>query len=292
MRRRRVGLAADGHRARSPGGAPCAGCGRRSRRGWRPGSVEAHAAGTQAGLGASARRPVCLPALRGRAPRPRRLRRLRCTSEAALCRRARAIRPWWRPPPPARSAGCSASACASAASSAWASACTSCTRRRRRASRESTRAPVTASRAPRPVAHALDQERPDLRRQQAEPGLGQAEDHGVVGQRHVAHAGQAEATAHHRALQHRHERQPGLREGHAQLAEGGVDARHRIGVLGQALARRRHVADVAAGAEVAAGAAQHDDARRAVGLGLRPAPRAAPAPWPATSHCAPRGGSA
>ena len=117
MRRAGVGVAEDGHRAVAQRGARCASRGRRSRRGWRPGSCGTPS--TPRGL-ASLRHPArlallqegesCLRCPRARARPARRPRPRRCTSDAGV-REARLApsAPWWRPRRRARIAGCSAS---------------------------------------------------------------------------------------------------------------------------------------------------------------------------------------
>ena len=117
------------------------------------------------------------------------------------------------------------------------------------------------------IAQPLDEEGPDLRRHDAERGFGEAEHRALAGDRDVGHAGEAEAAAHHRAFEHRHHRERRARERDAELAERRVDLDDGLGVGRQPHARAGHVLDVGAGREVAAGAAEHDDAGAAVTFG-------------------------
>ena len=119
--------------------------------------------------------------------------------------------------------------------------------RRRRAPRAPARSPAPpARRCARPSppgawparCPGARREGRDLRRHHAERRLGQAERGALAGDRHVGHAGQAEATAHHRAFEHRHQRQRRARKGDAQLAELRVDLGDRVRVRRRASCAR------------------------------------------------------
>jgi hypothetical protein len=114
------------------------------------------------------------------------------------------------------------------------------------------------------VAQALDQERCNLCGHHAQRSFGQTKAGGFGGDGYIGHAGQAKATAHHRALQHCHHRQRGVGKRGAQVAKFGVHMGNGIGsvalVLQGAHAGSRHVLEVAPRAEMPTGTAQHHHA--------------------------------
>ncbi|MDT4860072.1 hypothetical protein FQZ97_946110 [compost metagenome] len=110
-------------------------------------------------------------------------------------------------------------------------------------------------------ADALDHEGGDLRRQDAEAGFRQAELRALQGDGDIRNAGQAEAAAEHRAFQHG-DQHLGLRLGFFQQAAKGT-VQPLVG-LATGGAGAGHVLDVAAGAEVPAGTAQHQGAHAGV----------------------------
>ena len=176
---------------------------------------------------------------------------------------------------------------ASAASSSV-SACTACTEADRECGLRVELAAAHRETLGLGVAEALDEIRRDLRRHHADRRFGQAEHGARAGDRHVGHAGEAEAAAHHRAFDHRHggHRQRG--ELRAHLAEAGVGRGHRMKVARAA----GHRLQVGAGAEVPTRAAQHYRTHVARIRAHAQTPRAGRSPSRATSHCAPRAGSA
>ena len=103
-------------------------------------------------------------------------------------------------------------------------------------------------------ADALHDKGRDLRRQQAQAGFRQAELGLMIGQGHVADAGQAKAASQHRALQHANQHLRAVLGLFQQAAKGPVQLAVGLGALGPGL---DHVLEVGTGAEVAARAAQH-----------------------------------
>ena len=106
-------------------------------------------------------------------------------------------------------------------------------------------------------ADAVYDEGGDLRREDAQRGFRQTELGAAGGDGHIGHAGQAEAAAKHGAFQHGHQY---LRRGlgfFQQRTESAVQLAVGVAAFG---AGAGHVLDVATGAEVAAGAAQHKGA--------------------------------
>src|SRR5690606_36723095 len=102
--------------------------------------------------------------------------------------------------------------------------------------------------------HALDHEGSDLRRQDAQCSFRQAELAVAVGNGDVADAGQAKTTTEDRALQYGDDHLWRLLELFQHGAEGAVQLAVGIAAAGTSAG---HVPDVAAGAEVASGTAQH-----------------------------------
>ena len=115
--------------------------------------------------------------------------------------------------------------------------------------------------ARRALADAPHHERDDLRGDEAHLGLGHAEARAVVQDHDVGAAGHAEAAAHRRALD---DGDGGLRqavERQQRVAELAVGRHQRIGGAVGRLGRHvGHGVEIAAGAEMPAGAAQHQHA--------------------------------
>ena len=103
-------------------------------------------------------------------------------------------------------------------------------------------------------ADALDHERCDLCRDQAEAGFWQTELRLMMGNGDVADAGQAKAATEHRAFQHRDHHLRGFFHFFQQRAKCAVQILVSLGALASGVG---HVLDVATGAEMPAGTAQH-----------------------------------
>ena len=116
------------------------------------------------------------------------------------------------------------------------------------------------------LADARDDEGRDLRRHQAERGFAEREFRVRAREHDVGGAGEAEAAAHGRALDHRHQHFGQARERDHEIAEAAVVLRDRIDSrpARRALLAFLEIAHAAAGAEKAVGAAQHHRAQRRV----------------------------
>jgi len=108
---------------------------------------------------------------------------------------------------------------------------------------------------------ALDHKRRDLRRQQAQAGLGQAELRLVISQRNITDARQTKATAQHRALQH-HDHHLG--HGFNFLQQGAERAVQRLQL--RLVAGAEQVFHVRPGTEMPGRAADHQRAHLIVQL--------------------------
>src|SRR5690606_38866631 len=104
-------------------------------------------------------------------------------------------------------------------------------------------------------ADAVHHEGRDLRREDTQRGFRQAELGAGGSDGHVGDAGQTEAAAEHGAFQHRYQYLRGGLGFFQQRTEGAVQFAVGVAALG---AGAGHVLDVAAGAEVATGAAQNE----------------------------------